>query len=77
MDLKQQIAEANEEVARRLTTGSLVLVDLSRRARSFCGTDADPQNLSQQSETLIEAGVHVFWGNARATDFCRERLAIE
>jgi hypothetical protein len=44
---------------------------------SICGTDADPQNLSRQSETLIEAGVHVFWSNARATGFCRERLAIE
>lgn len=77
MDLKQQIAEANEEVARWLTTGSPVLVDLGRRARSFCGTDADPQNLSRQSETLIEADMHVFWGNARATDFCRERLRSE
>jgi succinyl-CoA synthetase alpha subunit len=44
---------------------------------SICGTEEDPQNLSRQSEALIEAGVHVFWSNARATDFCRERLAIE
>jgi succinyl-CoA synthetase alpha subunit len=44
---------------------------------SMCGTEDDPQNLPQQSRALIEAGVHVFWSNARATDYCRERLRSE
>ncbi len=37
---------------------------------SICGTEGDPQDLSRQSSVLIEAGVHVFWSNARATDYC-------
>jgi len=44
---------------------------------SICGTEEDPQNLSQQSSVLMEAGVHVFWSNARATDCCIELLRDE
>ena len=41
---------------------------------SICGTEGDAQNLSRQSNALTDAGVRVFWSNARATDYCRERL---
>jgi succinyl-CoA synthetase alpha subunit len=44
---------------------------------SICGTEEDPQSLSRQSSVLIEAGVHVFWSNARATDYCIELLRDE
>ena len=44
---------------------------------SICGTEEDPQDLSLQSEALIDAGVHVFWGNARATEYCLEQLGRE
>ena len=40
---------------------------------SICGTE-DPQDLSLQSTTLVDAGVHVFWSNARATEYCLARL---
>ena len=43
---------------------------------SICGTEGDAQDLSRQSQTLIDAGVHVFWSNARATEFCLARLGI-
>jgi len=41
---------------------------------SICGTEGDRQNISRQSKALNDAGVQVFWSNARATDYCRERL---
>jgi len=41
---------------------------------SICGTEGDRQNLSRQSKALSDAGIQVFWSNARATDYCRERL---
>ncbi|MBU1227525.1 MAG: hypothetical protein KJ698_10010 [Actinobacteria bacterium] len=41
---------------------------------SICGTEDDSQDLSQQASLLMEAGVHVFWSNARATDYCIELL---
>lgn len=41
---------------------------------SICGTEGDPQDLSLQSTALIDAGVHVFWSNARATEYCLARL---
>ena len=54
--------------ARSAEAGELTVV------ASICGTQEDPQTLSQQSSALTEAGVHVFWSNARATEYCRERL---
>ena len=44
---------------------------------SICGTEGDPQDLSRQAKTLIDAGVHVFWSNARATEYCLARLGRE
>ena len=44
---------------------------------SICGTEDDSQDLSQQTSLLMEAGVHVFWSNARATDYCVELLRDE
>ena len=41
---------------------------------SICGTEGDPQDLSRQSKALIDAGVHVFWSNARATQYSCGRL---
>ena len=44
---------------------------------SICGTEGDPQDPSGQSEDLTNAGVHVFWSNARATKYCLARLTGE
>ena len=41
---------------------------------SICGTEGDPQDLSRVAQALIDAGVHVFWSNARATEYCLARL---
>ncbi len=41
---------------------------------SVCGTQGDPQDLSLQAEALMDAGVHVFWSNARATEYCLAQL---
>jgi FdrA protein len=43
---------------------------------SICGTEEDPQVLSRQAEALIDAGVHVFWSNVRATEYCLARLGV-
>jgi succinyl-CoA synthetase alpha subunit len=43
---------------------------------SICGTEQDPQDLSRQAQALIDAGVHVFWSNARATEHCLARLEV-
>jgi hypothetical protein len=41
---------------------------------SICGTEEDSQDLSRVAQALIDAGVHVFWSNARATEYCLARL---
>jgi FdrA protein len=54
--------------SRKERGGELVVV------ASICGTEGDPQNLSQQREMLEDAGVIVFQSNAKATLFCSELL---
>jgi FdrA protein len=63
------IAEGRER--RPKEAGGLTIV------ASICGTEGDPQDLSLQSQALIDAGVHVFWSNARATEYCLARLGGE
>jgi succinyl-CoA synthetase alpha subunit len=41
---------------------------------SICGTEGDPQDLARVAQALIDARVHVFWSNARATEYCLARL---
>ena len=41
---------------------------------SICGSEGDPQDLARVAQALIDAGVHVFWSNARATEYCLARL---
>jgi FdrA protein len=41
---------------------------------SICGTEEDPQDMQQQIDMLMGAGVIVFKSNAKATLFCTEML---
>ncbi len=61
-DLVDAIREAQATVAKR--GGHLTMV------ASICGTDQDPQGMSQQKQLLEQAGVIVFSSNAKAAEFC-------
>lgn len=41
---------------------------------SICGTDEDPQDLKQQIDILMDAGVFIFRSNVKATLFCTKVL---
>ena len=68
--LLQRVVEAIREAKRVIKHrgGRLTVV------ASICGTDGDPQILDLQVKLLKEAGVFVFYSNAKATAFCCELL---
>ena len=65
-ELLETIVQAMQAARQRL--GSLTVV------ASLCGTEDDPQDVSQQARMLEGAGVVVFRSNARAAYFCGELL---
>ena len=65
-ELVAAIVEAKGNVKRR--GGVLTVV------ASVCGTDRDPQDLQLQVKLLQQAGVIVFYSNAKAASFCCELL---
>jgi len=65
-ELIDAIVEAKGNVERR--GGMLAVV------ASVCGTDGDPQDLQLQVKLLKQAGVIVFYSNAKAASFCCELL---
>lgn len=63
-DPASEFAEIINRVRKELPDGGPVIV------ASVCGTDGDPQSLSQQEKTLADAGVFLFPTNAQAARVC-------
>ena len=69
-DMAGAMLEASEEGRQKTDRELPVLV-------SLCGTDADPQNYSEQKQKLQDAGVYVFPSNVSMVRFAQQCLRKE